>query len=80
MSERLKYEGHLATLGKDKKALEIEIEGLVKAMRDNLDLMKRPEKLSTELIANQALQLRNKQIDLQAIISDIEKVHEILGR
>lgn len=80
MTERLKYEGHLATLGKRKKGLEIEIEGLVKAMRENLDVLTRPEKLETDLIASQAMQLRNKQIDLKVINADIEKVNEILGR
>jgi len=80
MSERLKYEGHMAVLEKSKKTLEIEIDGLVKAMRENLDVVVRPEKLNADLIANQALILRNKQIDLKTIIADIDKVKEILGR
>lgn len=74
MSEILKYEGHLGELHRAKKKREIDMEGLVKSLRDNLDVLERPENLKTDIIANQAIELRVKRDQYQTIIQDMEKI------
>ncbi len=80
MTERLKYEGHLALLKQDVMQLKIALNGLLKAMRDNLDPLEKIEKLDGALVAQQALEFAGKQIVLKEKLEEIVKAEEILGR
>lgn len=79
-TERLKYEGHLAVLEKEAAKLKIQIEGVVKSLRENLDPLERPEKLAAKLIVQQVLDLADKHATYKVILADMEKAKEILGR
>jgi hypothetical protein len=80
MSERLKYEGHLALAKQDVMQLKTALNGLLKAMRDNLDPLEKIEKIDASLVAQQALEFAGKHIDLKEKLAEIEKAEEILGR
>lgn len=80
MSERLKYEGHLAVLKQDVMQLKTALNGLLKAMRDNLDPLEKIEKIDASLVAQQALEFAGKHIDLKEKLAEIQKAEEILGR
>jgi hypothetical protein len=80
MSERLKYEGHLAVLNQDVKRLKIALEGLLKAIRDNLDPLDKIEKIDASLVAEQALEFAGKHSVLREKLAEVAKAEEILGR
>lgn len=80
MSERLKHEGRLSMLEKDAKALKIQIEGLVRSLRDNLDPMEKAEDLDAEVISSQAVELAAKQSALKEKLGLIAKAKKLLGR
>lgn len=80
MNERLQHEGHLAVLNQDVKRLKITLEGLLKAMRQNLDPLEKIEKIDATLIAEQALDFAGKHSVLKEKLSEIVKAEEILGR
>lgn len=80
MSERLKYEGHLAVLKQDVMQLKTALNGLLKAMRDNLDPLEKIEKIDATLIAEQALDFAGKHSVLREKLAEIVKAEEILGR
>lgn len=80
MSERLKYEGHLALAKQDVMQLKTALNGLLKAMRDNLDPLEKIEKIDASLVAEQALEFAGKHSVLREKLSEIIKAEEILGR
>lgn len=80
MNERLQHEGHLAVLNQDVKRLKITLEGLLKAIRQNLDPLEKIEKLDANLIAEQALEFAAKHIVYKEKLAEIAKAEEILGR
>ena len=79
-SEVLKYEAGLARLEKDAKALKIRIDGLVRALRDNLDPMAKTERLPVEMISEQAFDLANWHAAYMEKLAEIQKAKELLGR
>lgn len=80
MSERLKYEGHLAVLKQDVMQLKTALNGLLKAMRDNLDPLEKIEKIDANLVAQQAIEFAGKQIVLKEKLDEVAKAEEILGK
>lgn len=80
MNERLQHEGRLAVLNQDVKRLKIALEGLLKAMRQNLDPLEKIEKIEATLVAEQALDFAGKHSVLREKLSEIIKAEEILGR
>lgn len=80
MNERLQYEGRLAILNQDVKRLKITLEGILKAMRENLDPLEKIEKIDATLVAEQALEFAGKHSVLREKLSEIAKAEEILGR
>jgi hypothetical protein len=80
MNERLKYEGHLALLKQDVMQLKTALNGLLKAMRENLDPLEKIEKIDATLVAEQALDFAGKHSVLREKLAEIAKAEEILGR
>lgn len=80
MSERLKYEGRLAMLRQDAAKLRIQLDGLVKSLRENIDPLERIEKLPGDIIAQQAVNFSAKQSVLLETLDEIRRAEEILGK
>ena len=80
MNERLRHEGHLAVKEKEARKLEIQLDGLVKSLRENLDPLEKPENLDAPLIAEQAFDLAAKHSAYLETLAEIRKAREILGR
>lgn len=79
MSEALKFKGRLAEKELEAKSLSLRIDGAVAALRDLLDPFVPAEKLKADVIAEQALELANKQIELKEVLAEIEAIDEALG-
>lgn len=79
-SETLKFKGMLGDLEQDAKALEIRIDGIVLAMRDNLNPMTSARRLAVEIISAQAFDLEARQSEYLEILAKIEKAKDLLGR
>lgn len=80
MSERLQFEGHLALLKLQAKKLEIQLNGLVEALRCNLDPLLPVHDLNAELIASQGIEFAVKHIEYTGILAEIAKAKKILGQ
>ena len=79
-SERIKFEGRLAMLRREAKELEIQINGLVNALRNDIDPLQVIRKLPADRIASQALQLGSRHIEYMGKLEEIEKAKEVLGQ
>lgn len=80
MSEILKYKGRLLEKQEHAKSLRLSMDGDITAMRELLDPFMPVEKLKTDVIAAQALELANKQIQLKETLAEIEAIKEALGQ
>lgn len=82
MSEHLKYEGKLLEKEKEARKLRLKVEGLVRSLRDALELpeITPAEELKGELIAGQALELADTQVVLRQVLEEIKSIKKILGR
>lgn len=67
--------GRLRLEAKEKELLA---KGLVKAVRENLDPFEKIEGLNGELIASQALELAEVQIQYQALLAEIAAIEKAL--
>lgn len=79
MSERIKFQGHLADAELRERELRIKLEGLVSSLRDLLDPIADVGVLKGEIIAQQALEFGQARINLLAVRSEIERIKGILG-
>lgn len=79
MNEILKFRGRLAEKELAVKRLRLRMTGDVAALRELLDPFMPIEKLKTDVIAEQALELANKQIELKEVLAEIEAIKEALG-
>lgn len=79
MNEILKYKGRLAEMELKAKNLRLRIAGDVTALRDLVDPFVPAEKLKADVIAAQALELANKQIELKEALAEIEAIKEAIG-
>ena len=80
MSEFLKFKGRLLEKEDHAKSLRLRMDGEVTALRELLDPFVPVEKLKTDVIAAQALELANKQIQLKETLAEIEAIKEALGQ
>ncbi len=79
-SERIKFEGRLAMLRREAKELELQINGLINSLRNDLDPLQTTRKLPADRIVTQALQFGSKHTEYVARLEEIEKAKELLGR
>lgn len=79
MTERIKFQGHLADAELRERELRIKLEGLVSSLRDLLDPIADVGVLKGEIIAQQALEFGQARINLLAVRSEIERIKGILG-
>lgn len=79
MNEILKYRGRLAEKDLEAKKLRLRMTGDVAALRELLDPFAPVEKLRADVIAEQALELANKQIELKKTLAEIEAIKDALG-
>jgi len=80
IGEQLKFEGGLLRLEKDAGALKLRMDGLVRALRDNLDPMAKVDRLPVDIIREQAFDLAVKHSEYIEKLAEIEKAKDILGR
>jgi hypothetical protein len=78
-NERLKHLGRLEEKKENAKKLRLKIEGLRDAMRENLDQFEPVEDLKLDVVAEQAFEIRNCQIELIEINSTIKAIKKVLG-
>lgn len=78
--ERLKYEGRRVGLRRDAKALELSCEAYRDQIRDKADPTIPVHELPGEEIANAALQLSMKLLELQSLKEQLAKIDDILRR
>jgi len=79
MSERLKLEGRLSEAMREARALRLQIEGLVRGMRDNLDLYTDMAELRLDMVLEQAAQAFGAQEDLRRIVKRMKDMERDLG-
>jgi hypothetical protein len=79
MSERLKFLGRKQELEKEKKALEIKIQGLIENLRDALDPLLPVEELKPECIAEWSAELATARERYREVAADLKRIKEILG-
>lgn len=79
MNEVLKFKGRLSEKELQAKSLRLRMAGDVTALRDLLDPTVAVDRLKTDVIAEQALELANKQIALKEVLAEIEAINRALG-
>lgn len=79
MSEIQKFKGKLEEKRIEAENLKLMINGDVTLLRELLDPFIPAQKLKTDVIAVQAVDLANKQIQLKAILAEMESIREALG-
>jgi hypothetical protein len=80
MSERLQFMGRREELDVERKRMEIRIEGLVTNLRNALNPLAKPEELPTDRIVEWSLDLAEARDRYTAVLQDLKKIHDILGR
>ena len=78
--EHVKFEGRLALNRKRRSEVQLRMQGLVKSLRDLLDPTRPVERLETELIAAQAVDLANLQVTYREKLQEAGVIREALGK
>lgn len=78
--ERIMQQGRLAELRQKAAALKIRMKGIKDTLRIKLIDYIHPEDLESEVIADQAIQLRAAHIDYMEIVREIQAIEKALGR
>jgi hypothetical protein len=78
--ERLKYERRLIVLETQATPLELAIAGYRDTLRDLLDPLLPVGQLQGKVIADLAVKLAARQIDLRGKLSEVEKIKALLGK
>jgi hypothetical protein len=78
--ERVKFEGRLALNRRERSETQLRMQGLVRSLRDLLDPILPVERLETELIAAQALDLANLSIKYRELLAEAQSIKNILGK
>ena len=78
--ERVKFEGRLALNRRERTETQLRLQGLVRSLRDLLDPILPVERLESELIAAQALDLANLQIRYRELLKEAVAIKNVLGR
>ncbi|MCP4158856.1 MAG: hypothetical protein GY760_02175 [Deltaproteobacteria bacterium] len=79
MTERLKHLGRLEEKRLKTKSLTLSIEGLRDSLRDLLDPFEPVESLKLDIVAQQAIEIAEKQISLKTLKSEIKAIKKALG-
>jgi len=79
MSERLKYQGRLAEMELEEKSILLKMQGLRDAIRDQLDPLESLEVLALDVVAQEAMELAELQIQLKELQAKIEKAKKLVG-
>ena len=80
MSERIKFMGRKQEKQEEAGKLKLSIDGLVESIRDHLDPFAEIEELNTELVAQQAIELAEKQIEYKGLLIEIKAINKVLGK
>lgn len=78
--ELLKFLGRRGELELKKKNLGLRIEALVNGLRDELDPMKEAESLRADLIVSMSLEFAEAVDRLRAVLAELNRIQDILGR
>lgn len=80
MTERQKFMGRLEEAKLKAKALKLKAEGLRDSVRDHLDPFEEVFDLKLDVVAAQALELAELQIQHKAVSEKIKALEKSLGR
>lgn len=78
--ETIKFEGKLSLNRQERMKANVRMQGLVKSLRDLLDPTKPVERLETEMIAAQALDLAALQIKYKELLQEADIIRQYLPR
>jgi hypothetical protein len=78
--ERVKFEGRLAVNRRERGETQLRMQGLVRSLRDLLDPILPVERLETELIAAQALDLATLSIKYRGLLNEAQAIKGVLGK
>jgi len=78
--EHVKFEGRLVLNRKRRGDTQLRMQGLVRSLRDLLDPTRPVERLETEMIAAQALDLANLHIAYREQLQEAEVIRQVLGK
>ena len=78
--ERVKFEGRLAVNRQERTKTQLRLQGMVRSLRDLLDPILPVERLESELIAAQAMDLASLQIKYRGLVAEAQAIKNVLGR
>jgi len=80
MTENVKFQGRLREKELEAEKLELKIRGLRDAMRDGLDPFEPIADLPLDVVAAQAVDAAELQIQLLQVLEDIRAIKKTLGK
>lgn len=80
MTERLKFMGRLREKELEAERLKLRIKGLRDAIREALDPFERVVDLALDVVAQQAVEAAELQIQLKEILAEIRAIKRALGK
>jgi len=80
MNERLKYEGRLSIKEKEAESLKLQMEGLIKAIRDELDPYEKIDDLDIPRAFELMSDLAGKSLEYQELAGEIRRLKKDLGK
>jgi hypothetical protein len=78
--EMVKFEGRLALNRSERMQIQTRMQGLVRSLRDLLDPILPAERLETEMVSAQALDLAALQIRYRELLKEAAAIKHVLGR
>lgn len=78
--ERVKFEGRLAVNRRERTETQLRMQGLVRSLRDLLDPILPVERLETEMIGAQSLDLANLSIKYRELLAEAGAIKNVLGK
>lgn len=80
MTERLKFKGRLEEKKLERDNLRLKLEGLRHSIRDHLDPFDEIVDLKLDVVAAQAIEATQIQLQLKGILAEIEAIRKALGQ
>ena len=78
MSEMLKYKGRLSEKKLELKRVEIKFNGLLKAIRNELDPFEKIKNIHVDQVMELAIELSKLKIDHDALVCEIEAIEKVI--
>jgi len=78
--ERVKFEGRLAVNRRERGETQLRLQGLLRSLRDLLDPILPVERLETEMIAAQAVDLAKVQVKYRELLKEANLIKSVLGK